>query len=94
MDLRKEGHYGEENDKIYLVVVVVDAGTRRFGRKSSPEVRRKPSFSKLRHPTCESTSGGSKKGSYFWNLRVEGYAGIYIGLGFENFGKTRYFIII
>ena len=37
MDLRKEGHHGEENDEIYLVVVVVDAGTRRFGRKSSPE---------------------------------------------------------
>jgi len=41
MDLRKEGHHGEENDKIYLVVVVVDAGTRRFGQKkltgSSPE---------------------------------------------------------
>ena len=38
MDSRKEGHYGEENDEIYLVVVVVvDVGTRRFGRKSSPK---------------------------------------------------------
>ena len=27
MHSRKEGHYGVENDKIYLVVVVVDAET-------------------------------------------------------------------
>ena len=27
MDSRKEGHYGVENDEIYLVVVVVDAET-------------------------------------------------------------------
>ena len=37
MDSLKGIHYGVENDKIYLVVVVVDAGTRRFGRKSSPK---------------------------------------------------------
>ena len=30
MDSRKEGHYGEENDEVYLVVVVVDTGTRQF----------------------------------------------------------------
>ena len=31
MNSRKEGHYGVENDEIYLVVVVVvDVGTRRF----------------------------------------------------------------
>jgi hypothetical protein len=40
------------------------------------------------------TSGGSRKGLYFWNQRVEGYAGIFISLGFWIFGKTRYFIII
>jgi len=37
MDSRKKIHYGVENDEIYLVVVVVDDGTRRFGRKSSPK---------------------------------------------------------
>jgi len=35
MDSIKGIHYGIEDDEIYLVVVVVDAGTRRFGRKSS-----------------------------------------------------------
>jgi len=34
MDSIKGIHYGVENDEIYLVVVV-DAGTRRFGQKSS-----------------------------------------------------------
>ena len=37
MDSIKGIHYGVEDDGIYLVVVVVDAGTRRFGRKSSPK---------------------------------------------------------
>ena len=37
MDSTKRIHYGVENDEIYLVAVVVDAGTRRFGRKSSPK---------------------------------------------------------
>ena len=87
MDLRKEGHHGEENDEIYLVVVVVDAETRRFGHKSSPEVRRKPSCGELRRPICGATSGGSKNRLYFWNPRLEGYAGIYIYIGFGNFGK-------
>ena len=68
MDLRKEGHHGEENDEIYLVVVVVDAETRQFGRKSSPEVRRKPSCGELRRPIYGATSGGSKNRLYFWNL--------------------------
>jgi len=44
MDSRKEGHYGVENDEIYLVVVTVFAGDVRGGRKSSPKVRRKPSL--------------------------------------------------
>ena len=36
MDSIKGIHYGVENDEIYLVVVVVvDAKMRRFGRKSS-----------------------------------------------------------
>ena len=58
--LPNEGRAGVEDDEIYLVVVVVDAGTRRFGRKSSPEVRRKPSCGELRRPICGATSGGSK----------------------------------
>ena len=37
MDSTKQIHYSVENDEIYLVVVVVDDGTRRFGRKSSPK---------------------------------------------------------
>ena len=37
MDSRIGIHYGVEDDEIYLVVVVVDAGKRRFGRKSSPK---------------------------------------------------------
>ena len=56
---------GVENDETYLVVVVVDAGTRLFGRKSSLEVRRKPSYAELRRPIYGATSGGSKKRSYF-----------------------------
>ena len=78
MDLIKGIHYGGENDEIYLVVLVVDAEMRWFGRKSSPEVRRKPSCAELRRSICGATSGGSKNGLYFWNPRIEGYAGIYI----------------
>ena len=37
MDSIKGIHYGIEDDEIYLVVVVVDARTRRFDRKSSPK---------------------------------------------------------
>jgi len=37
MDSIKGIPYGVENDDIYLVVVVVDAGTRWFDRKSSPK---------------------------------------------------------
>jgi hypothetical protein len=39
---------------------------------------------KLRRPICVDRSGGSGKRSYFWNQRVEGYAGIYIVVGFGN----------
>ena len=74
----RKGHYGVENDEIYLVVVVVDAGMQWFDQKSSPKVRWKPSCGELRHPICGATSGGSKNGLYFWNPRIEGYAGIYI----------------
>ena len=35
MDSTKRIYYGVENDEIYLKIRVVDAGTRRFGRKSS-----------------------------------------------------------
>ena len=37
MDSRKEWQDGVEDDELYLVVVLVDAGTRWFGRKSSPK---------------------------------------------------------
>ena len=37
MDSTKRIHYGVDNDEIYLLVVVVDAETRRFCRKSSPK---------------------------------------------------------
>jgi len=37
MDSTKRIHYGVENDEIYLLVVVVDAETRRFRQKSSPK---------------------------------------------------------
>ena len=40
MNSIKAIHYGEENDEIFHVVVVVDAETRWFGRNSSSEVRR------------------------------------------------------
>ena len=46
--------------------------------KSSPEVRRKPSFFELQRPICGATRGDSKNRLYFWNPRVEGYASIYI----------------
>ena len=91
MDSIKGIHYGVEDDGIYLVVVVVDAGTRRFGRKSSPEVHWKPSCAEFQRLICGATSGGSKNGLYFWNSRVEGYSGIYIYTGFVDFGKSRYF---
>ena len=55
MDSIKGIHYGEENDEIYLVVVVVDAG----------KARRKPSCSELRRPIYGAMSGGSKNGLYF-----------------------------
>ena len=40
------------------------------------------------------TSGGSEKGSYFWNQLVEGYAGIYIGIGFGKVSKFLNFVIL
>jgi len=91
MDSQNEKRDGVDNDEIYLVVVTVFAGDVRGDRKSSPKVRRKPSCGELRRPICEATSGGSKNGLYFWNPRIEGYAGIYIGLGFGDFGNPRYF---
>jgi hypothetical protein len=57
-------------------------------RRFAGKVRRKRD-PKLRRWICGATNGGSKKGLYFWNQRVEGYAGIYIGLGF---GKVSEFL--
>lgn len=48
MDSRKGGYYGDENDEIYLMVVVVFAGDDRGGRKSLPKVHRKPRQAELR----------------------------------------------
>jgi len=48
MDSRNGRHDGVEDEEGYLLVVAVVVGNGRDGRKSSPEVRRKPSFSKLR----------------------------------------------
>ena len=78
VDSANEGRAGVEDDEIYLVLVTVFAGDVRGGRKSSPKVRRKPSYGELRRPICGATSGGSKNGLYFWNPHIEGYVGIYI----------------
>ena len=91
MDSRNGRHDGVEDEEGYLLVVAVFAGDVRGGRKSSPKVRRKPSCGELRRPICGATCGGSKNGLYFWNPRIEGYAGIYIYVGFGYFGNPRYF---
>jgi len=44
MDSCNRIYHGVEKKEIYLWVVVVVTVTRRFGRKNSPEVRRKPSL--------------------------------------------------
>jgi hypothetical protein len=74
-----------EYDETNLAVVVVFIGDKRDGRKSPPKVRRKPSFSKLRRPIYGATNSDSENRPYFWNQRVESYAGIYILLRFGNF---------
>ena len=55
-------------------------------RTFTGKVRRKRD-PKLRRWICGATNGGSGKLSYFWNQRIEGYAGIYIGLGFGKVSK-------
>ena len=87
MDSRKGWQDGVEDDEIYLVVVVVDAERDGLAGKARRRVRQKPSCAELRRPICGATSGGSRIGLYFWNPRVESYAGIYIYIGFGNFGK-------
>jgi len=84
---RKEGHYGVENDDIYLVVWCLTPKREGLAGKAHRRVRRKPSCGELRRPICGATSGGSKNRSYFWNPRIEGYVGIYIYEGFADFGK-------
>ena len=44
MDSCNRIYHGVENEEIYLWVVVVVAGMRRFAWKNSSEVRRKPSL--------------------------------------------------
>jgi len=77
-DSRNETWNGVEEIDTNLVMVSEFAGDTGVGRKSSTKVRRKPSCGELRRPICGATSGGSKNGLYFWNPRIEGYAGIYI----------------
>ena len=78
MDSQNERRDGVEDDEIYLEAVTVSVEDAGDGRKRSPKVRWKPSYGELRRPICGATSGGSKNGLYFWNPRIEGYAGIYI----------------
>ena len=59
MDSCNRIYHGVENEEIYLRVVVVVAATRRFARKSSPEVRRKPSLFR---------TSASDLGAYGWRL--------------------------
>jgi hypothetical protein len=47
-DSLNQVYHDVEDEEGYLVVMVFDDGTRRFRRKSSPESRRKPNFSKVR----------------------------------------------
>ena len=60
MDSCNRIYHDVENEEIYLWVVVVVAGTRRFARKSSPEVRRKPSLFR---------TSASDLGGFGWRLR-------------------------
>ena len=60
MDSCNRIYHGVENEENYLWVVVVVVGTRWFARKSSPEVRRKPSL----FQTSVSDLGG-----YGWQLQ-------------------------
>ena len=60
MDSCNRIYHGVENEEIYHYVVVVVAGTRRFARKSSPEVRQKPSLFR---------TSASDLGAYGWRLR-------------------------
>ena len=70
------------------------AGDEKRDRKSSPKVRRKfVGALNFETSALDHTSGGSRNGPYFRIQRVEGYAGIYIVLGFWVDGKTTYFII-
>jgi hypothetical protein len=75
------------------------AGDEKRGRKSLSNLRRKFAgtqavHDELRREMEEAMSGGSRWGFRIWNQRVEENTGIYIGVGFGIFGKTRYFIII
>ena len=60
MDSCNRIYHGVQNEEIYLWVVVVVAVTRRFARKSSPEVRRKPSLFQ---------ASTSDLGGYGWQLQ-------------------------
>ena len=68
-------------------MVVVDVETRRFDRKSSPEVRQKPSSFGSSRPICEATGGGCEKRSYFQKGVVQENTGMYLYVGFANISK-------
>ena len=69
-----------------MSVFAGDAGDGRKRRTFAGKVRRELDL-KLRRWIYGATNGGSRKRSYFCNQRAEGYAGIYIGLGFGKISK-------
>ena len=91
MDSCNRIYHDIENEEIYLWVVVVVAGPRRFARKSSPEVRRQPSLFR---------TSASDLGGYGWRLwkrvvlleplRREEHRQVFIGRIWVH-GKIRVF---
>jgi hypothetical protein len=97
--LRKGRHDDVEEIERNLAGAMASVGDAGDGQKSSSNLRRKfagtqAAHDELRREMEGATSGGSRWGFRIWNQRIEENTGIYIGLGFEFFGNTRYFIII
>jgi len=66
---------------------MVDAGMRRFDRKSLPEVRRKPSPFGTSASNLGGYEWGCEKGLYFRKGNVEENTGMYLYVGFGNISK-------
>jgi hypothetical protein len=99
MDSRKGWYDGVEEIKTNLLVVTEFVGTRRTGRKSSPNLCRKFAgtqavHDELRREMEGATSGGSRWGFRMLNQHVEENTGIYIVVGFGNFLEFLNFGII